>query len=287
VGFFDFLKRDKGPGTAPEEEAYADRKLGSLAKKATNKRLQPFDRDEALRAVLAIGTHEAAVSLLKRFSFQIDPSITDQDEKQMVFDGIVAIGLGERGKRVSDAGKDPKEISSKKLTEEEIRELRDAIIDKTREYCKKAENLTWPLKVMRALLNDKAYQRELLQLLADWDTEYTRNVEPKINLLAGLEDVKSEKIRAAVAEYLGDVNETVRFHAVQTTFAQGDPATLPALVKMMKSEESMRVKNKVCDGIAAKDWVIPEAERDTFREAMSGVYEWAFDAKTGKVKKAR
>lgn len=287
MGLFDFLKRDKGPGKPAEDEVYADKKLGSLAKKATNKRLQPFDRDEALRAVLALGTHEAAISLLKRFSFQIDPSITDQEEKQLVFDGIVAIGRGERGKRVSDAGKDAKEISTDKLTKKEIRELRDSIVDKTREYCTKAENLTWPLKVMRALLDDAAYERELLDLLGAWDTEYTRNVEPKLNVLAAMEDVKSESVRAAVEPYLDDANETVRFHAVQTSFAQGDPATVPALVRLMAREESMRVKNKVCEGIAAQDWTIAEAQRDAFRDAMRGVYEWQFSPATGKLKKAK
>lgn len=286
MGLFDFIKNLRPPGEKAPDEEWQDKKLGSLAKKACSKKLQPFDRDEAIRGVLSIGTHEAAISLLKRFSINVDPSITDQEEKQLVFEGIVMIGKGQRGKRVSDAGKDAKEISDEPLTKEEIKELRDAIIERTREYCDKAENLTWPLKIMRALLADKAYEKELLGLLGKWDTEYSRNVEPKINIIHAMEEIQTEKIREAVEEYLDDVNETVRFHAVQTTFHQDDAASVPALVEMMANEESVRVKNKVCDGIVEKGWIVPDDCRDACAAAMSDVHEWRFDPKSGKISKA-
>lgn len=286
MGLFDFIKNLRPPGEAAPDEVWSDKKLSSLAKKASSKKLQPFDRDEAIRAVLAIGTHEAAIALLKRFSVNVDPSITDQEEKQLVFDGIVAIGRGQRGKRVADAGKDAKEISSEPLTKAEIDELRDAIIDRVRDYCAKADNLTWPLKIMRELLADAAYEKELLDLLGAWDTEYTRNVEPKVNVIQAMEDIQSETIRTAVEAYLDDVNETVRFHAVQTTFEQDSDKSVPALVAMMENEESVRVKNKVCEGIVSKGWTIPGDHRDACGEAMSDVYEYKFDPKTGKLRKA-
>jgi hypothetical protein len=286
MGLFDFLKTIRPPGEKAPEEKWADKKLGSLAKKASSKKLQPFDRDEAIRGALLIGTHEAAISLLKRFSLTVDPTITDQEEKQLVFDGIVSIGKGQRGKRVSDAGKDSKEISTEALTQAEITELRDAIIDRTRDYCKKAENLNWPIKIMRALLDDVAYEKELLDLLSAWDTEYSRSVEPKVNVIQAMEDVPSDTVRAAVEEYLDDVNETVRFHAVQTLFEQDNDVSAPALVTMMQKEESVRVKNKVCEGISAKGWTIPADRRDDCKAAMSDVYEWKFSTSNGKITKA-
>ncbi|MCA9625018.1 MAG: HEAT repeat domain-containing protein [Myxococcales bacterium] len=211
---------------------------------------------------------------MKRFKLQVDPSITDQEEKQLAFDGIVSIGLGQRGKRVADAGKDAKDISSEPLTQAEIDELRDAVVAGARDYCARAENLTWPLKVMRALLDDEAYEKELLELLGGHDTEYTRNVEPKINILAAMEGVQTPAIREAVEAYLDDVNETVRFHAVQTTYAQGDPASIPALIALCESEESVRIKNKVAEGMQRLAWAAPEELRERFMEAMSDVYEY-------------
>ena len=272
MGLFDFFKR--GQSDKAEGGRSVEKKVESLGKKASDKRAQAYDRDEAIRALLDIGTHEAAEVLFKRFTLKTDPSITDQEEKQLAFDGIVSIGRGQRGKRVSDVGKDPKEISSDPLTEAEIAELREAVVEAARNYCKTSESLTWPLKVMRDLLDDAGYEKELLELLAARDTEYTRNVEPKINILAAMEGIRSDAIRKVVEEYLDDVNETVRFHAVQTTFEQGDPASLAALVAMLASEESVRVKNKVADGILDKGWLIPEELRDAYREATTDVYEY-------------
>ena len=55
---------------------------------------------------------------------------------------------------------------------------------------------------------------------------------------------------------------------------------------MMQTEESVRVKNKVCEGIAGKGWKIPADRRDDCKAAMSDVYEWKFGAKNGKITKA-
>lgn len=275
MGLFDIFKRDRPPG---DDGKPADRKLGSLAKKASDKRSQAYDRDEALRALVELGTPGAAGALLRRFNLKVDPSITDQEEKQLAFDGIVSIGRGERGKRVSDEGKDAKEISSTPLTAEEIAELRDAVVAHARAHCKSAENLTWGLKVIAALLDDANYEQELLDLLGDYDTEYTRNVEPKLNILAAMEDIRSDRIREAAEAFLEDVNETVRFHAVQTAFAQGNPLSLPPMVRMMKEEESVRVKNKVAEGVREQGWTIPEALREDFGQAMRDVYEYRLTA---------
>ncbi len=289
MGLFDFFKRKDVPPPEPVAET-ADKKVASLGKKASDKRAQDYDRDEAIRALIQIGTHEAAIALLKRFSLKVDPSITDQAEKQLAFDGIVSIGRGERGKRVADAGKDPKQISSAPLTQDEVAALRDAVVDGVRDYCDSAENLTWPLNVLRALLDDEAYVAELLALLDEHDTEYTRNVEPKINILVAMESVPSQKIRDAAEEYLQDVNETVRFHAVQTLFAQaehaGDDAhALGPMVAMLADEESVRIKNKVCEGVMQAGWTIPAALRDAWRDGTRDVYEYRTSA-DGKVTKS-
>ena len=136
------------------------------------------------------------------------------------------------------------------------------------EFCLKAEALTWPLKILRELLEDEEYQAELIELLGRFDTEYARNVEPKVQLIQALEEVVSEDVREAVAPFLEDVNETVRFHAVQATFAQNNAESVPALVKLLETEESVRVKNKVAEGLVFRGWVIPGELRDAAARAL-------------------
>src|SRR5262249_21195548 len=145
--------------------------------------------------------------------------ITDQEEKEVAFQGVIAAGD----------------------------DCVPAVIQFCKVAIKKSEQLTWPLKILHELLEDGEYHDELIELLTLFDTEYARNVEPKIQLIQALEEVVSEEVREAVAPFLEDVNETVRFHAVQTTFAQNEPKSLPSLVKLLETEESVRVKNKVAE----------------------------------------
>src|SRR4029079_11268447 len=103
-------------------------------------------------------------------------------------------------------------------------------------------------KILRELLDDEAYRDELITLREAHDTEYARNVEPKLQIIMALEHVLSDEVREAVEPFLDDANETVRFHAVETTFAQGKSVSIPALIKLLSTEESVRIKNKIAEG---------------------------------------
>lgn len=235
MGFFDFLKKSNpppaGPGGAP-----LDKRVAGPGKIAGDKRAQTYDRLEALQQLVDMKSADAAPALLKRFTFSIDPSITDQEEKDLAFQGIVG------------AGKDA--------------------VPAVLEFCIKAEQLTWPLKILHELLEDAEYEKELITLLGRFDTEYARNVEPKLGVIQALEEVVSEEVRKAVEPFLEDVNETVRFHAVQTTFAQSNPVCVAGLVKLLEAEESVRVKNKVAEGLLFRGWAIAPELREAAATAL-------------------
>lgn len=272
MGFFDFLKKkdDNKKGSNPPP---ADKRVGGHAKVVADKRAQTYDRMESIQALVAIRSAESAAALLKRFSFSIDPSITDSEEKDLAFEGIVAAG---------QAGELPKDEKEREAALAEAAARRDKVVEATCAYCERAEQLTWPLKVLRALLDDDEYRIELLELLGRFDIEYSRNVEPKIQLLVALEEVPGEDGREAVEAFLEDVNETVRFHAAETTFAHGDPASSAALCKMIIAEESVRVKNKVAEGFVRRGWVIPAEQRDDVAKALRDTEGYRLDA-SGKV----
>ncbi|WP_437681252.1 HEAT repeat domain-containing protein [Sorangium sp. So ce131] len=210
--------------------------MAGPAKVVADKRAQTYDRLDAIQSLAAMKNADAAAALLRRFTFSIDPSITDQEEKDLAFRGIV------------DAGKDA--------------------VPAVVEFCLKAEALTWPLKILRELLDEAAYRIELVRLLERFDTEYARNVEPKQQLIVALGDIQGDDVRVAVERFLEDVNETVRFHAVQTIFAQGNEASVPALVKMLADEESVRVKNKVAEGLLSRGWTVPTELRSSTNQAL-------------------
>src|SRR4051794_1745927 len=88
LGIFDFLRKSSPPPAG----APVDKKVVGPARIAADKRAQTYDRLEAIQALAEMQSADAAAALLKRFGFSIDPSITDQEEKEIAFQGIVAAG---------------------------------------------------------------------------------------------------------------------------------------------------------------------------------------------------
>jgi hypothetical protein len=75
-------------------------------------------------------------------------------------------------------------------------------------------------------------------------------------------------VRIAVEPFLGDAGETVRFTATNTVFAVKDPASVPALVAALAAEESLRIKNKIAEGLSAREWALPADLADTCKKSL-------------------
>jgi HEAT repeat protein len=230
MGLFDLFKGGgdkKRGGKANPAAKWADR---------IEKRAQNYDRQEAIQALAEMGTADAVAVLLKRFTFHIDPSITDQEEKDSAFKGVLR------------AGKDA--------------------IDPVRAFAARAESLAWPMKIVKELVDDEEYVEELLRWLSKWDTEYAKFVDPKVQILTALEELKHPHVREGVERFLEDVNEPARFHAAAALVAQGDEAAASALAKQLGEEESLRVRTKIAEGLAAHGWIVPSEDREAAGQAL-------------------
>ncbi|HVJ91120.1 MAG TPA: HEAT repeat domain-containing protein, partial [Labilithrix sp.] len=170
MGLFDFFKSNQNTGDKKKSGAAA-----KWAEPVGSKRAQAYDRQEAIQELSKLGTAEAAEALLKRFTFNTDPSITDQEEKELAFAGILK------------AGKDA--------------------IEPVRAFAAKAESLRWPMRILRETLEEEELVDELIIWLSKWDTEYAKFTDPKLQLLEELGDHVHPQILAAVEPFLQDVNE--------------------------------------------------------------------------------
>src|SRR5579863_1424147 len=124
MGLFDRLMG--GPKGDKKEKSAAAKWADRI-----EKRVQNYDRQEAIQALSYMASADAATVLLKRFTFHMDPSITDQEAKDSALRGILR------------AGKDA--------------------IGPVRAFAEKAESLAWPMKIMKELLDSDAYVEELLR----------------------------------------------------------------------------------------------------------------------------
>ncbi len=208
MGLFDFLS--KKSGQSPVQR---------LAVKAADKRGMAPDRWEALTALMKIDSEEAIEALVQRFTFYVDPTITDQEEKEAVFNAVVAKG------KVS--------------------------VEPLRRFIRKAESLSWPLKMLDRVASPEEVLAILLELLSTMDTEYERDPQRKLQVLAELETRRGPEVAPAVQPFLQDVHEPARFHAVGAVLAQEDPASLrEALAAALSKEESMRIKARILEGFS-------------------------------------
>jgi HEAT repeat protein len=239
MGLFDFFKgKSESKGAAPSKKG--EREIARLAKLVSTKLSQNYDRQEAIEELGRIGTPQSVTALLKRFDWTMEPSITDQEEKESTVRGVVAAG--------------------------------EAAIQPIRQYCRKAESLTWPLRTLRDIVEPDHFAEELLSVLDLFDTEYVRNSEPKIQLINMLEEFHTEDVRIAVEPFITDASEPVRFAAVTTVFAVGMRESVPALIAGLEEEESLRIRNRIAQRLSERRWEIPEELREACKKALPPGY---------------
>lgn len=234
MGIFDIFK-SKTKTQAPPPPV-GDKNTARLGRIVGDRMAQTYDRMDAIDALAKLSSKDAVAALLKRFTFYTDPSIADQQEKESAYAAIVDVG--------------------------------ENAIEPVVAFCEKAESLTWPLKLLGELLEPEGFLDAALDLLEARDTDYTRNVDPKVQLLAAIEGRPGERVRLAAQRFLEDVSEPVRFQAVATVLSFNDPASVPALAALAIDEESVRIRNKVCEGLKSRAWAVDPDQRDAFNRSV-------------------
>lgn len=207
--------------------------------RVANKRAQKHERWESIQVLAADGSDEALRALLTRFTVRVDPSITDGEEKNEAFHAIAQHG--------------------------------EAALEPVRDFLNSAENLAWPLKLLREIQTEEQVTTILLELLSRMDTEYERDPQKKIDLIASFEEHKDPRIVEAVIRFLEDMNETVRFHAAGAILAQDEAdAALDALTKAFLAEESVRVRMRMLDGYVERGWKLAEVKEEATKKMPTG-----------------
>ena len=226
MGLFDVFK---GGGSG----------LAKHITRVANKRAPQHERSESIHVLASDGSEEALRGLLTRFNLRVDPSITDGEEKNAAFLGVVQNG--------------------------------EAALGPVRDFLASSDTLAWPLRILKEIQSEEEVTTILLELLSTMDTEYERDPQKKVDVIASFEERKDPRIVDAVTRFLQDMNETVRFYAVGAILAQdGADATLDSMTKAFLVEESVRVRIRMLDGYVERSWTLGAVKDEASKKMPTG-----------------
>jgi hypothetical protein len=196
--------------------------------RAVNKYMQSPDRMKALQALRDDGSDEALYGLMKRFGMMYDKTIEDEQEKEWVFEMLVEKGA--------------------------------AVLPALKKYMTTADSISWPLRLLDKVVDPKEGRIDVIaEVLARHEPGYERDPTKKIQLLTHLAGLKHPRVSPLVAPYLEDMDEGVRYAAVEALLKQGEESVgrLP-LVEHIIREDSLRLRIRIADGFAELGWAVAE-----------------------------
>lgn len=194
--------------------------IKKLTAKATAKFGPPENRQGALQKLFEMKTAESLSAMLQRFTVRVEPGITDDEEKQYVYESLVSAG--------------------------------DLAVGPIKSYLQKHEQPTWAIKALEQLVSKQEVVDTLLAVLEKEGAEYTRDPDKKITLLRHLGQIDDERIGPRVVPFLDDMSEDVRVEAVAVLAARAHEGTREALVQTLakaNSESSERLKRAVANAL--------------------------------------
>jgi hypothetical protein len=218
MGMFTLFSKDGREQRAREKNIAA----------AVNKYKQSPDRMKALQALRDDGSPEALFGLIRRFGMMYDKTIEDEQEKEWVFEMLVSKG--------------------------------GVVLEPLKKYMATADSISWPLRLLDKILDsqDKGKRIDVIaEVLARHEPGYERDPTKKIQLLNHLGSLKHERVAAIVVPYLTDMDEGVRYAAIEAWLRQADEAAarLPLLDYFVK-EDSVRLRILIADGFAELGWLL-------------------------------
>jgi hypothetical protein len=200
------------------------------SRRVANRDAQPEDRESSAHWLADNGTEEALVALCSRFEMQLEHSMKDRKEKELVLEMICE--KGPEGARAARA------------------------------FAAKTTAFAYAVRVVERVEGETAATEMLLDMLAKESVDNELKPEKKHLLLIALAERKDPRITTDAERFLEDFNEGVRHAAVEAIAAQdgdgGRDALLRALVN--PKEESTRIRGRLAEIFQTRRWAVPEED---------------------------
>lgn len=200
-------------------------KIRRLTKRTMEKFGPPENRQGAIEELGELKTEAAVDALLLRYTFRIDPGITDDEEKARVLALVLAAG--------------------------------DAALPAVKRFILNRDEISWPLRALSDLLPEEAVVQFLVEVSNKVGAEYSRVPEKKVLLLHALSGHKAPSITPAILPFLEDMDDEVQIAAAEVIAKQHDEAgRAPLIEHFLKAHEgsNARVREALAGILADSTW---------------------------------
>ena len=200
-------------------------KVRRLQKKAMQKFGPAENRQGAIEELGGLKTEAAIDALLSRYTFRVDPGITDDDEKARVLALVTQAG--------------------------------DVALAPVKRFISSRDEISWPLRALEGLLPEAEVVKFLVEVARKIGGEYSRVPEKKVLLLHALSAHRSPDIAPAVLPFLDDMDDEVQIAAAEVIVKQQHPAGRePLIQQFLKAHEASnaRVREALSGLLADSGW---------------------------------
>lgn len=198
------------------------------------------------RQALEAKVDDAYVAVLKRFTVNASKTIDDEEEKSWLYRRLTAIGK--------------------------------PLLAPIKRFACEADNIAWALRVVEDVANEDEEWEILEALLEARPAGYTRDSNPKLQMLTHIKEIDDPRVRDLLAGYLADPDENVRFFCIEALIDNGEPESRVPLVSHLgaEHEDSIRLRTRIFDGLADLGWDVSD-HADIVRRHIDD--EHSFDGK--------
>ena len=201
-------------------------KVRRLAKKSQEKFGPPENRQGAIEELGELRSEPAIEALLQRYTFRVDPGITDDEEKARVLALIVQAG--------------------------------DVSLPPVKKFILGRDEISWPLRALSQLLPEAEVVKFLVEVGRKVGSEYSRVPEKKVLLLHALKEHQAPaEITPIVLPFLEDMDDEVQIAAAEVIVKQADPGGREPLIQhFLKAHEgsNARVREALAGLLADSGW---------------------------------
>ncbi len=209
-------------------------------------------RINAARRLWEIGTPEAILALLDRFTISSSPLVQDEEEKEDVLAWIVELG--------------PKGVPPLKI------------------FLKRERQVYWPVRALREILSEEELTAGINEVLRyHWENPPASS-EPKAQLIRLLEKLHSPELLETMRLFLEDEDDDVCLGTLDYLFGQPEEEVREAILQCyLDSEDRPRIRGGILDRLAEAGWGV-RGHRPRVEESLPEGYTLTRD---GSVKTMR